>query len=201
VSGVPILVEADELSVVVVGGGEVAARRVASLVEAGARVRVIAPEVDGAIAALEGTGRVAVERRRYQPGDVADAVLVIAATDDRAINLAVTTEARLACRLVNVADAGGDGSFTTMAAHRAGTLVLGISAGVPAAAASIRDDLARRFDERYAHALGELASLRHDLLSTGRADQWRRISTAVTAAGFCEAVEAGTLHERIPPWQ
>lgn len=200
-SGLPILLEADELSVVVIGGGSVAARKVASLAGAGARIRVIAPVIDASIVALAESERIVLEHRRYVPGDVGDAVLVIAATDDRATNVAVTMEARLACRLVNVADAGAEGSFTTMASHRAGTLVVGVSAGVPAAAASIRDELARRFDGRYAQALGELASLRSELLASGRGEQWRRISEVVLGAEFCSAVDTGTLHQRMPTWQ
>ena len=75
--------------VVVVGGGRVAARRTRRLAEAGAQVVVVAPTVDGSIAALG----VDVESRRYADGDLEGAWLALACTDDPAVNAAVAAEA------------------------------------------------------------------------------------------------------------
>ncbi|HET9012598.1 MAG TPA: NAD(P)-dependent oxidoreductase, partial [Gemmatimonadaceae bacterium] len=103
-SGFPILVEGSAIDVLVVGGGTVASRKAAVLIEAGARVRVVAPKVSDALRALADAGRVVVAERRYARADIGDAHLVIAATDDRAVNAAVTADAHAAARLVNVAD-------------------------------------------------------------------------------------------------
>ena len=200
-SGVPLLVEAAGLQVLIVGGGAVAARKAAVLHAAGATVLVVAPELCDAMSDLVLSGGVTVERRRYRAADIGSALLVIAATDDRAVNAAVAADARAACRMANVVDATEEGTFATMATHRAGMLVVGVSAGVPAGAARIRDAIAERFDERYASALAEMGALRDRLLADGRADEWRRASAAVTDAAFCEAVETGTLHERMPVWR
>jgi siroheme synthase-like protein len=194
---VPILLEADSLDVLVVGGGAVAARKVGVLCSAGARVRVIAPRVGDAIRALSDAGRVALLERPYEAGDVADADLVIAATDHRATNAAVAAEARAAHRLVNVADAPAEGSFATMATHRSGGLTVGVSAGVPGAAASIRDAIAERFDGRYARAVDGLSSMRDAFLARGDADRWRELSSEMLGTGFCDAVEEGTFEERL----
>ena len=196
-SGLPVLLEADGIEVLVVGAGPVAARRASAFVAAGARVRVIAPEVGEAVRLLAESGRVTVARRRYEAGDVGDAELVVAATSHRETNARVAADARAAHRLVNVADAAEEGSFAAMATHRAGGLVMGVSAGVPAAAARIRDALAARFDERYARAVDELGALRDRLLGSNAADGWRAISGDLLDRDFCASVEDGTFGARL----
>ena len=79
--------------VVVVGGGQVAHRRVAGLLEARARVTVVSPEVTPALEALVEPGSLTWVRRRYEPGDLAGAWYAVAATDDPAVNAAVAEEA------------------------------------------------------------------------------------------------------------
>src|SRR3954465_4535013 len=74
--------------VVVVGGGQVAHRRVAGLLDAGAEVTVVSPEVTPAIEALVGPGSLTWLRRRYEPGDLDRAWYAVAATDDPGVNAA-----------------------------------------------------------------------------------------------------------------
>jgi siroheme synthase-like protein len=202
VSGLPILIEGSAVRVLLVGGGTVASRKAAVLLEAGAHIRVVAPVIADALRAMAATGRVELVERPYERGDVGDAQLVVAATDDRAVNAAVLADAQAASRLVNVADAPADGSFWTMATHRAGELVVGVSAGgVPGAAARIRDAIAGRFDGRYARALADLAAVRRVLLDRGEGDAWRRRATETFGAGFCDGVEAGTLTDKVASWR
>ena len=201
-SGFPILVEGSAIDVLVVGGGTVASRKAAVLIEAGARVRVVAPEVSDALRALASAGRVSLIERRYERGDIGDAHLVVAATDDRGVNATVTADAHAAARLVNVADLPADGSFATMATHRSGALVLGVSAGgVPGAAARIRDAIASRFDARYARALEALSNVRRTLLDRGAGAEWRTRAAEVIDADFCARVENGAISERVDAWR
>lgn len=201
-SGLPILVEGSAIRALIVGGGTVASRKAAVLLDAGAQVRVVAPVLADALRAIAVAGRVELVERRYERGDIGDAHLVIVATDDRAVNASAAADAYAAGRLVNVADAPADGSFATMATHRSGALVFGVSAGgVPGAAARIRDALAARFDSRYAHALADLAALRRTLLDRGDGAAWRAQAAGLFGDGFCEAVESGTLAERVASWR
>jgi len=202
VSGIPILVEGSALRALVVGGGPVAVRKATTLAVAGASVRVVALEASAAMRTLADEGRVALLERAYAPGDIADALLVVAATDDRATNEAVAADARAAHRLVNVADAPDTGTFATMAAHRSGSLVVGVSAGgVPGAAARIRDAIAQRFDGRYARALAALADRRRALLDRKEGAAWRALSSDVIGERFCETVERDTLDTEVSPWR
>ena len=197
------MLRAERLSALVVGGGSVAARRAGALAECGARVRVVAPEVCEELSRLaERTGSLSVERRRYESSDVGDATLVVAATDDRAVNARVAEDARAAHRLVNVADAPDEGNCVMAAAHRAGDLVIGVVAGgVPGAAARVRDAIAARFDDRYASAVRLLGDLRRRLLDAGSRDQWQRASSELVGADFCDAVETGEQAGRIERWR
>ena len=201
-SGVPILVEGHALRALVVGGGPVAVRKATSLAAAGATLRVIAIAPSDEMRALAVTPSVTLVERAYVRGDVGDALLVVAATNDRAVNSEIADEAREANRLVNVADAPESGTFATMAAHRAGALVIGVSAGgVPGAAARIRDAIAERFDGRYARALGQLAELRRSLIDRRQAASWRALSSEVLDSRFCDAVEQERLDARVAPWR
>jgi siroheme synthase-like protein len=202
VSGVPILVEGAGLTVLVVGGGPVAVRKAALFVAAGASVRVVALEPSLAMRDLARAGGVALAERSYERGDIGDAQLVIAATSDRATNVAIAADARASMRLVNVADAPGEGSFATMATHRAGALVVGVTAGgVPGAAVRVRDAIARRFDERYAGAFADLATLRRSLIDRGASAEWRALAAAVLDDAFTDTVESGSLDARISAWR
>jgi siroheme synthase-like protein len=202
VSGVPILVEGSALTVLVVGGGAVAVRKAAAFVAAGASVRVVAREPSAPMRALADGGGVVLTERAYARDDIGDAALVIAATDDRATNAEVADDARASSRLVNVADAPETGSFATMATHRAGGLVVGVTAGgVPGAAARVRDVIADRFDARYATALAGLAALRRSLLDRGASAEWRAIAAQAFDGDFCDAVESGALDARVAAWR
>ena len=143
-----------------------------------------------------------LSRRPFLEPDVEEATLVIAATDVREVNAAVARAAQLRRRLVSVADAPEEGTFTGAATHRAGELVIAVSAGgVPTAAARVRDAVAQRFDGRYAEAVGALSGLRRTLLAAGRRDDWRAAAAAFTGPDFTTAVENGCLAEQVRRWE
>ena len=200
-SGVPILVEASGLRVLIVGGGAVATRKARQLAQAGAVVRIVAPELDDELEELVVERGLVVDRRFYESADIGDAQLVIAATDDRIVNAGIARDADAESRLLNAADHSGDGNFAMMATHRRGPLTIGVSAGgVPAAALRIRDALAERFDARYGDALSDLGALRKRMIAGGDAHRWREKSPELIDDEFCENVEGGRLGERIAEW-
>lgn len=124
---------------VVVGGGEVAMRRVSALLEAGGRVVVIAPKI-GQPLLNQG---VEIHERAYRKGDLAGAFLVVVATDDPEVNEAIASEAAEAGVLVNRADQPTRGDFVVPAHAHHGPVTLAVStAGISAAAAgAIRREL------------------------------------------------------------
>ncbi len=89
---------------VVVGGGAVAALKAEALLRSGVRLTVVSPEADARIAELAMLGALRLEKKRFQPGDLVGAEIVIAATDDPTVNEAVSIAARALHIPVNVAD-------------------------------------------------------------------------------------------------
>jgi precorrin-2 dehydrogenase/sirohydrochlorin ferrochelatase len=151
---------------------------------------------------LAGASSLTLVERAYVRDDIGDAALVIAATNDRATERGRRRRRARPVPPVNVADAPEEGSFATMATHRSGALVVGVSAGgVPGAAARVRDAIAHRFDGRYAGALAGLATLRRALLDRGASVEWRALSADVIDDRFCETVESHTLDARVDTWR
>ena len=197
----PLMIEGGALRALVVGGGRVAVRKAHALLEAGARVRVVAPDIDAALVVAHG-GRLTIDRRSYESTDIGDAHLVIAATSSREVNTRVARDAKAAGRLANVADRPDDGNCATPAVHREGMLVIAVATGgVPPAAARIRDCIARRFGAPYGAALRELAALRARLLLGGERTRWREIASAVIDDRFCDAVDRGEIEARVAVWR
>lgn len=203
-SGYPLLLHGERVIALVVGGGVVAHRKVEGLLACGATVRVVAPRIGAALrAAATRTAppRLTLIERAYESADIANATIIVAASDSRAVNRRVATDGRARVRLVNVADAPTDGNCATVAAHRSGPLVVGVSAGgVPRAAARVRDAVAARFDGRYAGALADLRELRARLLAVGDAGAWRDAERTLIGPDFCAAVESGVFSERMAEW-
>jgi uroporphyrin-III C-methyltransferase/precorrin-2 dehydrogenase/sirohydrochlorin ferrochelatase len=107
----PIFLSVRDQPCVVIGGGEIATRKVSLLLRAGAKIRIIAPELCRNLAALLADGRVEHVARGYEDGDLEGAFLAIAATDREPINHAVAEAGRALNIPVNVVDHPEDGSF------------------------------------------------------------------------------------------
>jgi siroheme synthase-like protein len=195
------MLDGSSLRALVVGGGAVATRKTRALLAAGSTVRLVALEIDPALQQAEGPA-LNIARRTYVESDIGDALLVIAATSSREVNARVCRDARSHGRLVNVADAPADGNCISPATHRAGDVVIAVSAGgVPSVAARIRDCIARRYADPYAEAVAQLGALRSRLLGAGDRDGWRRVADAVIDQDFCETVERGELETRMAAWR
>jgi precorrin-2 dehydrogenase / sirohydrochlorin ferrochelatase len=203
VSAYPIVLEGAAISALVVGGGRVAERKVRSLLDAGARIHVVAQVVAGEIETLAAqSGALRVTRSTYSRNHVQGVTLVIAATNDPAVNATIASDARTAGALVNVVDRPELGDFITPALHRCGEIVVAVSAGgVPNAAARIRDAVGRVVDGRYATAVQELAALRRALIASGNRERWTEAAAALVGEEFCERVESGNFGAEIAEWR
>jgi siroheme synthase-like protein len=145
-------------SVLVVGGGRVALEKVQGLLDCGARVTVVAPDVSDELAALP----VRVVRRRFVPGDVDGQLLVVAATNDREVNKRVSAAAASRPVLCNVADDPELCSFILPALVRRDPIVVAVSTGgaSPALAQRLRDEISEIVQPRHADLARRLEALR-----------------------------------------
>jgi precorrin-2 dehydrogenase/sirohydrochlorin ferrochelatase len=146
----------------VVGGGKVAERKVESLLECGAHVRVVSPAVSPEIEALAARGTVEWLAKEFQPDDAQGAWLVVAATDDAVVNEKVAREAQARGALINVVDCAPLSNFIVPSVLRRGDLTIAVStAGAsPAMAQHIRKELESNYGAEYARVLRLLSGLR-----------------------------------------
>ena len=148
---------------IVVGGGQVAQRKVESLLEAGAeRVLVISPRLTRGLRALLEANRIEHRPRGYRQGDLKDAFLVIAAANDPNVNRDVWQEAQERRLLINVVDDPARCNFFAPSVVRRGDLTISICTGGqdPALSARLRQELEPRFGREYAAFLEIAGALR-----------------------------------------
>jgi siroheme synthase-like protein len=181
---------------VVVGGGRIAARKVEALLDAGAVVHVIAPDVGDEITRWRDEGRLTTDERPFAPADLDEAWLVTTATDDPAVNQAVFDAGEARRLWVNAADDPERCSFTLMSVVRQGDLVVTIGTGgrSPALAAWLKDRLAADLGPEYAVACDLLSEARAAVRATGRSSEsvdWRR----ALDSGMVELIRAGRTAE------
>jgi len=194
VSHYPVFLDLRGRAALVVGGGDVAFRKIESLLRAEARVKVVAPSVVAPIRELADRDVVTIVARPYAPEDVRGFQLVVAATDDHDVNRAVSRDARQAGVLVNVVDSPELSSFIAPAVLERGDLRIAVSTSgaVPAFAAYVRDEIAEAIGPEYAVALAILRGVRRRLSSESLSlDERRRILRGLAEGGLVARVRAG----------
>lgn len=167
---------------VVVGGGGVALRKVKSLLEAEAKVRVISPKLGAELGLLAESGKIEWIKRGYAEGDLKGAFLVFAATNDRKIQSCVQREAVRTAAILNSADDPGGSDFHVPAHFRRGKMLITISTGggSPALAKKIRLQLEEEIGPEYEAVVDLLGLIRARLLdgpeqAATHADLFRRL--------------------------
>ena len=168
----------------VVGGGDVAERKVSGLLDAGATVCVVSPHVTVALAALGGAGIIEHRARRFRRYDVRGTVLVVAATGVEAVDAAVATAARRIKALVNVVDVPAACDFILPSVLRRGDLQIAVSTGgkSPALAREIRRRLEAEFGEECAAVVEWAGQERARVLASARPPIARRRGAERVAA-------------------
>jgi precorrin-2 dehydrogenase/sirohydrochlorin ferrochelatase len=165
----PLNIDVRGMSVLVVGGGVVAGRKIKSLLDAEAAVTVVAPELSPEIARLAAAGAINSKKGCYQTSDLTDVFLAVAATNDPETNRRIAADARRRGVLVAVTDAPESGNCTFPALLRRGDLEVSVSTAgsCPGFAAVVRDQLATVIGEEYGSILATLALEREKLLTEG----------------------------------
>ena len=148
----PVFLNISGKRCVVVGGGQVAQRKVKALLEHGASVEVISPDFCFELKQLAESKAINVRNREYQAGDLKDAFVVIGATGDSETNIKVAAEAQENGLLVNVADDARSSNFVFPSYLRRGDVTVAVSTAgrSPALARRIRTKLEKDFGDEYA---------------------------------------------------
>lgn len=156
-------------SIIVVGGGRVAERKVCNILPAGALLTVISPTLTFELQKLRDSGRITHLSKEYQPGDLDAAFMAIAATNCRETNRIVADEARELGILAEITDNPAAGNVTSPAIIQQGDLSIAISTNnlAPALSAAIKRELTPLFGAEYAKSLSLLGIVREKLLTDG----------------------------------
>ena len=165
----PICLDLQGKPCVVVGGGRVAERKVSGLLSCSAQVSVISPQLTGELLHQHNAGIIQWISREYRTGDLQQAFLVIAATDDEKTQKQVYEEAAARNLLLNVADVPQRCNFILPAAVRQGDLIIAISTAgkSPALARKLRMELEKRFGKEYRVLVDILGAVRPIILASG----------------------------------
>ncbi|WP_405020422.1 uroporphyrinogen-III C-methyltransferase [Kitasatospora sp. NBC_00070] len=127
--------------VVVVGGGQVAQRRLPALIAAGADIQLISPATTPAVQAMADAGELTWHRRGYAEGDLADTWYALVATDDPAVNTAVSAEAERLRVFCARSDDASAASAWTPASGRDGGATVSVLTGDPRHSAALRNSI------------------------------------------------------------
>lgn len=165
----PVYLNLKGKRVVVIGGGEVAERKVESLLGTGALITLVSPEVTPKLVALADEKRIELHRRAYAPGDCDAATLVLSATDNPELSRAVFHEATAAGALVNTADQPALCDFIMPAVVRRGDIAIAISTS------GTSPGLAARLRRKISAVVGPEYARLSELLSKARPEIRRRI--------------------------
>lgn len=187
----PIFLNVNDKPCVVVGGGDIAARKVSLLLEAGANVTVVSPELSPSLTGLLDEGKITCRLKPYNPEDLDQSHLVVAATDNREVNRQVSEQAKQRRIPVNVVDQPELCSFIVPSIINRAPVVAAVSTGgsSPVLARLIRSRLESLIPAGYGR-LAELTSQYRDKVK-------KHFSNPTDRRLFWENVLQGGVAERV----
>ncbi len=191
----PISLRPNGRRAVIVGGGDVAARKAESIAAAGFPILIVAVRIGERLRALPIESGSSLAERAYETRDVTDAAFVIAATDDAEVNARVVADAHAANVLVCDARNAALGDFTMPATQRMGELTIGVDSGgdAPAFARRVAREIAASLGEPYARALERLATMRAHVKENFPPHERGVILRALAERPIDELVAASTI--------
>lgn len=163
----PFMIQLEDKTCLLVGGGNVAARKAEMMLEFGAQVHLVAKQVCDKIWKIKNKN-LTVEERSYQPEDLEGADIVIMATNDSKLNSEVADICKERRILVNVVDVKKDCGFYFPAIVRQKDVVVAVSTGgnSPALAAKIKKEIGKNLRKDYGQIADELGKAREEVMLT-----------------------------------
>ena len=162
----PIMIQLEGMKVVVVGGGEVAQRKIDTLLDYHADVHVVSRELTPKLNNYLEEQRVKLSGREFEESHLDGAFIVIAATDDPLLNRRVSETASARGLLINAVDQPADCNFIVPSILKRGDLLVAVSTSgkSPTFAKKVREELERQFGGEYGSFLVLMGCLRDEIL-------------------------------------
>jgi precorrin-2 dehydrogenase / sirohydrochlorin ferrochelatase len=164
----PMFVKLHGKRVLVVGAGKVGEPKIAGLLEAGSRIRVVTLEASPAVRDWARAGKIQLELQPFSPSDLNGVFLAVIATASRTLNERIYQEAQQRGVLCNVVDVPDLCDFFYPSVVRRGDLQIAVSTAgqSPSLAQKIRQQLEQQFGPGYTHWVGELGETRRLILAS-----------------------------------
>jgi len=188
----PIFLDIKNRRCVVIGGGIVALRKIAMLLDHEAQVTVISPQLCPELETLAENTITAVWRE-YETGDLKGAFVVVAATDDQTINEQVATDASEKGILINMVDVPALSNFIVPSYLKRGDLTIAVSTNgkSPALSRKIRTKLEEAFEQEYAQLIAVADEVRTELKTKGIAVSSETWQKALDLDGLLDLIRSG----------
>ena len=173
----PVCLDISGERCVVVGGGEVAERKAAGLLECGAKVVLVARDLTTELRVMKDAGKIKHVANDYTKECLEGAFLVIGATDREDVNEKVSQDARDRGILVNIVDVPARCNFIVPSVFRRGDLLVAVSTGgkSPALARRLREEIEERYGPEYGTLLGIMGDLRGRIIARGASSAENRV--------------------------
>lgn len=194
----PIYLDIEERPVLIIGGGEVCARKAETMMKYGGRVTIVSPEFTPEIEQWAADGRVTLRRKHYEEADLGGAAIVIASTDDKCVNGRIARDCRRRKLPVNVVDVTHLCEFIVPAIIEKGSIQIAVSTGgkSPALARTLKEDLQRTVGPEYAEVNDLLGTLRKSAKAVLPTDiDRKRFFDGIIAAGILQMLREGRRRE------
>jgi siroheme synthase-like protein len=187
----PIYLDIEDRGVVIIGGGNVCARKAETMMKYGARVTIVSPEFTDEIEQWAREGSLSIHRKPYEASDLDGANIVIASTDDQSVNEQIAADCRARRIPVNVVDVTPLCEFIVPAIIEKGSIQIAVSTGgkSPALARTLKEDLQRAIGPEYAEV--------NDVLGTLREEAKRVLPTDVDRKRFFDGIIASGVLEML----
>lgn len=193
----PIFVDLRLKPVLVVGGGNVAYRKVQTLLEHGAIVHIVSPDLVKELKDLVDSEHCFWLAKEYSSEDIKDAVLVFSCTEKDEVNAAVSCDAQKNKRLINVVDDPEKCSFIVPSIMQRGDLKIAVSTGgsSPIVARQIREQLQTLYGQEFKDYLALLKEWRKNVKSDLLPEQKQAFWSKATDGEILELIKNGRLSE------
>lgn len=193
----PVYVELQNKPVLVVGGGMVAFRKVKTLLDYGANVRIVSPKLLPELRKLVDFMQCDWDEKEYTPGDIRNATLVFSCTEKEEVNAEVAKDAKEEHRLINVVDDPGKCTFIVPSVLVRGDLNIAVSTSgsSPIVARQIRSDLEKQYGDEMKEYLALLKSWRKPVKSQLTLEQKDIFWTKATNGEVLRLIKDGKFDE------
>lgn len=194
----PIYLDIENRDVLIVGGGNVSARKAGTLMKYGAKVTVLSPEVSEEIREWGASGKLKIVLEKYGESHLAGTAMVIGATDDPCVNARIARDCRRRRIPVNVVDVTHLSEFIVPAIVEQGSIQIAVSTGgkSPALARTLRETLEKTIGREYSQVNDLLGSLRKSAKKSLPSDHDRkRFFDRIIARDILTLLREGQNHE------